>query len=345
MWRRALFQPAQGSAAVRAPLIASFSCSPVRLGIEQVEDVPTSTSRKPTGLHRGPGRRATSAREAGEYQFIKKWDLQMKEQWDDLEPFKGIPKPKKQFGNEAAEIIWPYALLMERLIKVHPFTKSIYAYYPQRALTAQGTAALEVSRRFARRSLIPITFHNSQCYVESEMLLEHSDTPWVVVHCLDGRTEVLPVRVAPEHAQNISVAEEILLKSVVQLTERLGSSVADPAACTRALNERPLQNQYLRINYQWFGDTAEERMSHLVRWDYEPNDVAPKIARRSKAVLDWLSFDGSLPNHNSVKINVAREGARLRGPRTTQGIKTFFNSGSRSNARSSRFGGSSGIGS
>lgn len=334
MWRRASLRLPQTG--------ALFTTSTLLRGLEQVEDVPTSTSRKPTGLHRGPGKRATSPQEASEYQFIKKWDLQMKEQWDELEPFKGIPKPKKQYGNEATEIIWPYALLIERLIKIHPFTKSIYVYYPQHALTSQGAAAVEVAKYFSRRSLIPLTFHNSQCYVETEMLLEHSDTPWIVVHCLDGRSEILPVRVAEGATSNVAAAEESLLKEVVHVASNLGSSVVDPVACTRMLHERPLQNQYLRVNYQWFGDTPEERMSHLVRWDFDPQDVAPRVERRSKAVLDWLSFDGNLPNHNSVKINVRRESTRLRNGKQSGGVQSFFNSGSRSNARHSRFGGAAG---
>lgn len=336
MWRRI-------PRATQCSNASMFATSALLRGLEQVEDVPTSTSRKPTGLHRGPGRRQTSPKEAGEYQFIKKWDLQMKEQWDDLEPFKGIPKPKKQFGNEATEIIWPYTLLMERLIKVHPFTKSIYVYYPQHALSPQGAAAMETAKQFSRRSLIPLTFHNSQCYVETEMLLEHSDTPWIVVHCLDGRSEILPIRVAADAVDNITASEDNLLRDVVQIASKLGSSVVDPVACTRMLHERPLQNQYLRINYQWYGDTPEERMAHLVKWDFETQDVMPKVERRAKAVLDWMSFDGNLPNHQSVKMNVAREGKRLQTGKSSGGVKSFFNSaGSRSNARHSRFGGTSG---
>lgn len=317
-----------------------FSTSRLLRGLEQIDDVPTSTSRKPTGVHRGPGKRQTSKKETAEYQFIKKWDFQMREQWDEYEPFKGLPKPKKQFGNEAAEVIWPYAMLIEKLIKVHPFTKSIYVYYPHKQLTEQGRIAADVAKRFARKSLIPITFHNSQCYVETEMLLEHSDTPWIVVHCVDNRHELIPVKPA---TSNVNEEEEALLAQVIKVAESLGSSVQDPKACTRLLNERPLQNQYLRINYQWFGDTPDERMSHLVRWDYDPKEVEPKIQRRSMEVMDWLSHDGNLPNHSSVRINVARESKRLVKPKTTQGVRSFFNSSSRANSRYSKFGGTAGI--
>lgn len=331
----------QAACSVSGRGLLLFSTSRKALGIEQIDDVPTSTSRKPSGLHRGPGKRMTSAREAESYKFIKKWDLQMKEQWDEMEPFKGIPKPKKQFGNESTEIIWPYALLMERMVKVHPFTKSIYVYYSQKQATESGAHAAEVAKLFSRKSLIPITFHNSQCYVETEMLLEYNETPWVVVNCLDGRQELIPVKPS---SPNTAEAEEELLMTVVKKCEALGSSVEDAKGLTRALNERPLQNQYLRINYQWFGDTVDERMSHLVRWNFDDvKDVAPKIPRSSRVALDWLSFDGSLPNHNSVKINVGNERRRLRTPTKVQGIATFANSGSRSNARYSRFGGTAGI--
>jgi len=321
--------------------VSFFQATRGALGIEQINDVPTSTTRKPSGLHRGPGKRQTSAKETAEYHFIKKWDLEMKEQWDDLEAFKGLPKPKKQFGNEAAEIIWPYSMLIERLIKVHPFTKSIYVYYSQKQSTKAGEVAAKVAQRFARRSLIPITFHNSQCYVETEMLLEYNETPWIVIHCLDGRQDILAVKPT---SSNVAEAEEALLAEVVQRAEALGAAVQDPKACTRLLNERPLQNQYLRIHYQWFGETPEERMTHLVQWNYDVESVAPKVEHRHKAVLDWLSFDGNLPNHNSVAINVRREAQRLRKPRTTGGTATFFNSGSRANARHSKFGGGAATG-
>lgn len=311
----------------------------VRLGLEQVQDVPTSTDRRPRGFHRGPGKRLTSPKETAAYQFIKKWDLQMRETWDELEPFKGLPKPKAQFGNEAAEIIWPYSLLLERVLKVHPFTKSIYVYYAQHQFTAEGRAAAATARSFAREFLIPITFHNSQVYVETEMLLEYSETPWVVVHCLDGAVRKIPVRAAAEGATTLESAQT-LLAEVVRVCDELGRATKDPRGLTRALNERPLQNQYLRIDYQWFGDTADERMSHLVRWDYDPEAVEPKLRSRTRHVMDWLNYDAALPAHNSVRINVRREAARMRRPNTTQGPRTFFNSaGSRADARYSRFGG------
>ncbi|RNF06460.1 hypothetical protein TraAM80_03914 [Trypanosoma rangeli] len=313
------------------------------LGLEQLQDVPTSTSRRPTGMHRGPGKRQTSEKEAELYRFIKRWDLQMREGWDELEAFKGLPKPKRQFGNEAAEVIWPYALLLERVVKVHPFTKSIYVYYSQRQATPQGKAAVETAKRFAREFLIPITFHNSQVYVETEMLLEYNETPWVVVHSLDGGQRILPVHPSEGTPADVAVAQ--LLSDVVKACEGLAAAVANPKEVTRMLNERPLQNQYVRINYQWFGDTPDERCSHLVKWDFDPAEVEPIMRQRTRHVLNWLNYDGNLPNHNSVRINVFREKSRLRSPRTTSGPKTFFNSaGSRANARSSRFGGQTAVG-
>lgn len=308
-----------------------------RLGLEQVQDVPTSTSRRPRGLHRGPGKRQTSPGEAAAYQFIKRWDLQMQEAWDPLEPFKGLPKPKSQFGNEATEVIWPYTLLLEQVVKVHPFTKSIYIYYSQRQSTPLGKLAAETAKTFSHHHLIPLTFHNGQVYVETEMLVEYSETPWVVVHCLDGRHKVLPLRVA-DHDMTPKEGAEALLRTVVETCNELGSSVADPREMTRELNQRPLQNQYLRINYQWYGDTPEERMSHLVHWDYDPAAAAPQLRSRTRHVMDWMNYDGNLPTHESVRINVRREGARMRSPRVICGPRSFFNSaGSRANARTPRF--------
>ncbi|KAK7196184.1 hypothetical protein NESM_000553500 [Novymonas esmeraldas] len=327
-----------GPAAATWTAARGFAAHPTRplRGLEQVQDVPTSTDRKPTGMHRGPGKRQTAPKEAAQYQFIKKWDLQMRETWDELEPFKGLPKPKAQFGNEAAEVVWPYALLLEHVIKVHPYTKSIYVYYSQRQSTPQGELAARVAKRVAQAYLIPITFHNSHVYVEAEMLLEYSETPWVVVNCLDGAHKLIPVK--PQSGQTVLEGAEEVLSRIVEACDTMGNAVKDVKEAMRLLSERPLQNQYVRVNYQWYGDTPEERMSHLVKWDYEPADVTPQLRHRTQHVLDWMNYDGKLPTHNSVRVNVRREAARMRKPNVSAGPKTFFNSaGSRANARNARF--------
>ncbi|CCW66882.1 unnamed protein product [Phytomonas sp. Hart1] len=324
------------SVALAKPLVRYLRFTLPLYGLEQIKDVPTSTDRKPRGLHRGPGKRQTSPKETAAYQFIKRWDLHMQETWDDYEPFKGLPKPKSQFGNEATEIVWPYALLLERIVKVHPFTKSIYVYYSQRQDTTFGKLAADTAKAFSRNYLVPITFHNPQVYIETEMLLEYSETAWVVVHCLDDRYELLPIR--PQDDMTVSQGVETVLGSVVKACEALGRSVEEPKKMTRVLNERPLQNQYLRINYQWFGDTPEERMSHIVQWDFDPTSVEPTLRSRTRHVLDWLNYDGNLPNHNSVRLNVRRESARLQRSHTVGGPRSFFNSaGSRANAQTPRF--------
>lgn len=315
-----------------------YAIRPTRLlqGLEQVQDVPASTDRRPSGMHRGPGKRQTSAKETEQYQFIKKWDLQMRETWDELEPFKGLPKPKMQLGNEAAEIVWPYCLLLEHVIKAHPYTKSIYVYYSEKQSTPLGQLAAAVAKRFSHGYLTPITFHNAHIYVETEMLLEYNETPWVAVHCLDGRHRVLPIK--PQASDTVVDGAEAVLEDVIRACNELGSSVKDPKAMVRLLSERPLQNQYLRINYQWYGDTPDERMSHLVRWDYAPEDAVPRLRERTRHVLDWVNYDGNLPTHNAVRINARREAARMRRPNVSAGPKTFFNSsGSRANARTARF--------
>ena len=323
-------------------LARPFHASGRLLGLEQIDDIPASTSRKPRGQHRGPGKRQTSPAEAEEYRFIKKWQLQMKDQWDDLEPFKGLPKPKKQFGNEAAEIIWPYALLMQRVAKIHPFTKSVYVYYPYKQQTAEGKFAAAVARSFARAWLTPITFHNSQVYVEAEMLIEYGETPWVVLHSLDGTHKIVPVE-SREMPAVESEATEFLLKKVLSVAEEMGRNIANPKEATLALNDRPLQNQYLRINYQWFGDTPEERMSHLVSWNLDPEALAPpKVEYMRNKGLNLLNFDGNLPTDNMVGVNAHREAKRLRTSRDTAGKASFLNSPTRSNARFSRFGGNAG---
>ncbi|AIO02435.1 hypothetical protein LPMP_352980 [Leishmania panamensis] len=328
---------ARSTAALQTPA-RSFGAHATRLllGLEQVQDVPTSTDRKPTGMHRGPGKRQTAPKEAAQYQFIRKWDLQMRETWDELEPFKGLPKPKAQFGNEAAEVIWPYVLLLENVIKVHPYTKSIYVYYSQRQSTPLGKLAAQVAKRVSQAYLIPITFHNSQVYVEAEMLLEYSETPWVVVNCLDGTHKLIPVK--PQAGQTVKAGAEEVLDDIVSACNNMGNAVKNPKEVMQVLGERPLQNQYVRVNYQWYGDTPEERMSHLVKWDYEPEEVVPQLRNRTQHVLDWMNYDGQLPTHNSVRVNIHREAARMRKPNISAGPKTFFNSsGSRANARTARF--------
>jgi hypothetical protein len=320
----------------------SFSVTGRLLGLEQIDDIPTSTSRVPRGPHRGPGKRQTSQAEAEEFRFIKKWQLQMKDQWDDLEPFKGLPRPKKQFGNEAAEIVWPYALLMQRVVKIHPFTKSIYVYYPYKQQTEDGKFAVAVTRKFSRAWLIPITFHNTQVYVETELLVEYGETPWIVIHCLDGSHRVVPVE-RRELPTDEAEAVDVVLNKVLAVAEEMGRNVPNPKEATLALNERPLQQQYLRINYQWFGDTAEERMSHLVAWNLNPETlVPPKVANMRYNGLRMLNADGNLPNHNMVRVNARRDAQRMRTGPSTTGKASFLNSPNRASSKHSRFGGNSG---
>lgn len=343
--RRSTTQPSLLFNVAHASKRFFFSPSHLLYGMQQLQDVPLSTDRKPRGFHRGPGKRQTSEREASAYQFMKKWDLEMHEAWDALEPFQGLPKAKKILGNEATEIVWPYVFLLERVIKVHPFTKSIYLYYSHpemHTISTDGMWAAQVARAFSHGFLIPITFHNSQVHVETELLLEYSDTPWIVIHCLDGRSEVVPIRPSPPtpNCTPASAAAD-LLSSVVKVCESLGATVQNPKAMTRALNERPLQNQYVRVDYQWFGDTPEERASHLVQWDFDPEGLTPIIPRtRARHILNWLNFDGNLPTAAAVHVNVKREKARMQLPRTTSGPRSFYNSlGSRANPRYSKFGG------
>lgn len=327
---------------VAPALHRSFSHGRVLYGLQQVSDVPLSTDRRPSGFHRGPGKRQTSEKEADAYRFIRKWDLQMREEWDALEPFQGLPKPKSLVGNESAEIVWPYAVLLERVVKVHSFTKSIYVYYSHFQATKEGKVAAQIAQAFSHGFLTPITFHNSHVYVETERLPEYNETPWIVIHCLDGRHSVLPVEANPgDDDVIISKAAEQLLGKVVRECEQLGSSVEHPREVTQLLNERALQNQHLRIDYQWFGDTPEERSRYLVRWcDEDSMNDGPVLRSRTQFVQNWMNFDGNLPTAAAVHINVKREKARMQLPRTTSGAKSFFNArGARANARHSRFGG------
>lgn len=262
--------------------------SGVLRGKSQVdENFPISSSRKPAKTYDFPGRRAVHDDEAVAWRFMKKWELQMKAEWDDLEQFRSQPKPKKQFGNEAAEIVWPYAVLLENVIKIHPFTKSVYCYYGQRHLTPAGEASNQLAIRLARECLIPITFHNSQCYVETEMLLEYNDNPWVVVHCLDGRQSIVPIISSGSPNE-----KEELLKRILDTAASMGETVEDPQGMFRVLNERPNQNHYVRVDYQWMGNTAEERMQHTVQWYTEDKSESDeKLRFRDYRSADWLSLE------------------------------------------------------
>ena len=304
------------------------------LGATQLADMPASTTRKPRGFHRGPHKRMVSEREADWWRYVKRWELQMDGEWDALERFQHLPKPKKLLGNEACEIVWPYAVLLENVVKVHPFTKSIYVYYPQHTLSDSGAAAARLARRFARECLVPITFHNSQCYVEAELLLEHGDTAWIVVHCLDGRREIIRVDPAALSAAAAAAAssssggsdggsgsggamtedaqKQALLQSVLETASRLAASAASPRDLMLQLNQRPLQNAYLRIDYQWMGDTVEERQAHLVRWiDPDEGGTQPVVYDRAARLADWLNHDDKRAVHPGARQLLRRDSNRF----------------------------------
>ena len=352
---------AHGGALIAAVQCPSFlTATAPRRGLEQMVDVPTSSTRTPSGLHAGPNKRVMNRGEKERFQFIRKWQLQMEETWDNFEAFKGQPKPKRQFGNEACEVIWPYAMLMENQIHIHRFTKSIYVYYPQRQETADGAFAAAVAKRFSQQYLIPITFHNSQCYVETEMLVEYGEVPWVVIHCLDGKHKILPIRsrapaaTAAEGAAasssssgaaaasfapiDVKAAAEDVMNDVVAAAEELGNSVANVGATLTALHERPLQNQYLRINYQWYGDTQEDRSSHLVQWNFDPKKTLPTTKYVDAGVRNRLNIDGRYPVANGSKANaMAQRGRIVRGAGDGTGAGALRSGqGARQNARYSQ---------
>ena len=314
------------------------------LGLEQVEDIPYSSDRKPRGLHRGPDKRMSSHGEKDMFQFVKAWDLQMQEQWDELEAFKGQPKPKKQLGNEPCEVVWPYGMLIENVIRVHRFTKSIYVYYPFKQSTKDGTFRAEVAKRFSRECLIPITFHNSQCYIETEMLVEHGETPWVAIHCLDGATKVLPISMKAADfvgKGGVLQAKEELLHTVLRAAHEMGESVTDVSSTLAALNERAPQNQYVRVDYQWFGGTPEERMTHQVQWDFDGKDNVPSSTRFPQRVLrSRMNVDHGFQVAHARRASGKNTNLR---PHIGGGMASFLNGqAKRQNARYSPAGGAAG---
>jgi hypothetical protein len=62
----------------------------------------------------------------------------------------------------------------------------------------------------------------------------------------------------------------------------------------RLYHERPPQNQYVRVDYQWWAETEEARQTHTVQWldradDDTLSDAMPKMRRRNNQMLSWLN--------------------------------------------------------
>lgn len=334
--RRAIVQSSARSA---IPARCLFATTQSLRGLEQTEkDIPESSTRRPTGLHSGPGQRLVSPREAKHWKYMKKMELIMKDEWDELEQFRSLPKPKKQFGNEAAEIVWPYAVLLENVIRVHPFTKSIYCYYGQKQMTALGKEATNVARRFARECMTPITFHNSQCYVETEMLLEYNETPWIAIHCMDGTHRLVPVNIAKLQEMGEEDVKTALLRKVLQEADEMGTAAKNTSHLYALLNERPNQNHYVRVDYQWMGVTPEERMQHTVQWIDDPSTVEPKIRNREFHTCNWLNNDSNLPLGKTFDASYRQWRSTNMGGHTKGGVHQFINGGWRASPMSNRAG-------
>lgn len=296
-----------------------------RLGVSQLQDdIPTGSDRKINKYvwDWTPKSIGLVAGEQDTWFIRRKLQLEMGQEWDDLEPFRALPKPKKLLGNEACHVIWPYPWLIERTIKIHRFTKSIYVYYPHRSLTPTGETLRLIARHFSYEHLIPITFHNSQCYVETELLVEHSDTPWVVVNCLDGRSKIVPLTKSLLHDESLPTFKQIedghreLLNLVVSAADELGSTVKDVQATNYEFQTRPLQNAYVRVDYMWVPDRVEDRNEHLVQWTTDDASKKPLVRARDAAVHSWLNNDPeNLPLSDSVTNTQTRDKRRLKPAR------------------------------
>lgn len=302
--------------------------------------MPTSTTRKPGGFYRSATARKVNATEKAEWEAMRKWELETMEEWDDLEKFRQLPKPKKLLGNEACHAVWPYASLLERQIKLHPLTKSIYVYYPQHSLTESGELLREIARQFSYEHLIPITFHNSQCYVETELLVEYSDNPWVVVNCLDGNSGILPIgesliadislkpfASAQAHQYAcVTQGREALLEAVVAEANRLGNAAKQTPQLIAELHDRPLQNQYVRVDYQWFGETPEARAQHTVQWTREDASKRPTVTVPHVRIFDWMNVAGEAPVSPYMKDLLHKETSRLMKGKARLGGVAHLNS-------------------
>ena len=293
----------------------------LRLNLHQVmKDFPTSTARKPRGLHRGPHKRQVSEAEQNQWLFMRKAQLVCSAEWDAPENFKHLPKPKKIIGNEASDIVWPYAILLENEVRIHPFIKSIYCYSYQLSLTKTGLHKNNLAKHFARQCMIPLAFHNAQCYVESELLLDYGDSPFFVIHCLDGTSTIIPILFFNTRIAGISGVQKMrsgkqmnkeslplerpetgasythlnLLKDIQAIADYIGNSVEQPQDIWSMYNNRPPQNSYLKINYQWLGDTERERAFHSLNYQWlwgdspVPMPSTPHREARTSMALDQV---------------------------------------------------------
>jgi len=309
--------------------IGLVNATPIRLGMSQLTgDVPTGTHRpQPRHLWNWAQRsesRGLSDEEKHEWHVMRRTQLEMAEEWDDAEAFRSLPKPKKVLGNEACHAVWPYPWLVERQVSVHLYTKSIYVYYPHKALTAAGELHKEAAKQFSYEHLIPITFHNPHVYVETELLVEHGDTPWVVVNCLDGRHRIVPVDasvlnadagVDPEapFAVQVQQGHQALLQRVLATAEELGASVTDKGKVTHELTTRPVQNGFVRVDYMWVPSRHEDRNAHLVQWTDDDSSKRPLVRDRDNRVHTWINVDDeSVPLAASVAQTGKRENRRVR---------------------------------
>ena len=309
-----------------------------RLSLQQAtKDMPMSTARKPRGQHRGPDKRQISESEKNKWLFMRKTQLLSLAEWDSPEAYDFLPKAKKIVGNEAAQLVWSYATLLQNKFLVHPFTKSIYCYYFQYSLTQEGERRNNLAKKFARECMIPITYHNSQCYVETEMVLDYGDVPFILIHCLDESTVHVPIILyktrgaglkSVSHARGIKTnqvdnlceinyrraqrnsseeyTKQQLTEDLSAITETLGNSVSNPDEVWRLLHDRPLQNSYLKINYQWFGESSQEREQHRVQyhwaWNNEPIPIPSLSERHTKTSLSLNQMPASV----SEKVHVSK---------------------------------------
>jgi hypothetical protein len=334
---------AQASTGCSSSCSAALRRTPVRLGMSQLtDDVPSGTNR-PQMLHKYDWTQASetaglSDLEKHEWHVMRRTQLEMADEWDDSEAFRSLPKPKKLMGNEACHAVWPYPWLVERAVQLHLYTKSVYVYYPHKALTSKGETFNEIAKQFTYEHLVPITFHNAHVYVEAELLVEHGDTPWVVVHCLDGRHKVVPVDLStinadsgvdPEAPAAVQVQQghRALLAKVIATAEELGSSVTDKGKVSHELAARPVQNGFVRVDYMWVPERFEDRNEHLVQWTSDDAAKRPLVRHRDGRLHQWVNLDDeSKPLADSTSQLGLREKMRTMRPKAVGSVNAFHTS-------------------
>ena len=90
------------------------------------------------------------------------------------------------------------------------------------------------------------------------------------------------------------------------------------------LHARPLQNGFVRVDYQWFGDKPEDRQQHLVKWIDNDEEMEPIMKNRQGALHTWLNTEGRLPIDPALQNLIKFDRRKLKKPRSRGSDPSLF---------------------